>query len=144
MGVLTILLWAALFILVLASPSTLNVSDCAGVNGLRPQCKPVEAYHRREVFHVGGHYELNAQSKQNVLVDKMYVEKLTPISGVSKPYPLVFFHGGGYSGAVRHSNEPPSNLHADTHFAFRHGCRPLTTGKDSRLTFSKGAIKSIF
>lgn len=72
-----------------------STPDCSGVNGLRPQCKPVEALHHREVFHVGGHYD-----EKSVLVDKMYVEKLTPSKKVSKPYPLVFFHGGGYSGAV--------------------------------------------
>ena len=99
MRISTILSCGAYIASTWAAPSTVNATDCAGVNGLSPQCKPVEANHHREVFHVGGHYELNAQTMQQVLVDKMYVEKLTPPK-VSKPYPLVFFHGGGYSGAV--------------------------------------------
>lgn len=87
---------------VLAAPPSDNLTQpgCDGVNGLRPQCAPVEAAHRREVFHVGGHYEVNPQTKQHELVDRMYVEKLTPYPKASKKYPLVFFHGGGFSGAV--------------------------------------------
>jgi len=114
MRVSTTLFCAAYSVSVLAAPPSLNASasgdltlpKCAGVNALSPQCKPVEANHRREVFYVGGHYELNAQTKQHVLVDKMYVEKLTPLPKVSKPYPLVFFHGGGFSGAVSHNSRP--------------------------------------
>ena len=79
-----------------------NPSNCAGVNGLSPQCRPVEAPHRREVFYVGGHVEFDAQTRQHVVVDKMYVEKLTPFAYANRHYPLVFFHGGGFSGAVRH------------------------------------------
>ena len=115
--------------------------DCSGVNGLRPQCKPVEALHHREVFYVGGHYD-----EKSALVDKMYVEKLTPVNKVSKPYPLVFFHGGGYSGAVSGKKAYFSGNphHADMIVKHRLGCRPLIIVEGLRRTFSKRAIKSTF
>lgn len=94
---------AAIPSLTASTSVNLTLPKCAGVDALSPRCKPVEANHHREVFYVGGHYELNAQTKQHVLVDKMYVEKLTPFSKVSKSYPLVFFHGAGFSGAVSQS-----------------------------------------
>ncbi len=96
---------AALPFLTASAAVNLTLPKCTGLDALSPQCKPVEASHRREVFYVGGHYELNAQTKQNVLVDKMYVEKLTPVPKVSKPYPLVFFHGGGFSGTVSQNDK---------------------------------------
>lgn len=97
---------AALPFLTASASVNLTLPKCTGIDALSPKCKPVEANHRREVFYVGGQYELNAQTKQHVLVDKMYVEKLTPVPKVSKPYPLVFFHGGGFSGAVSKDRIP--------------------------------------
>lgn len=104
------LLGAACIASVTAAPQSLTVTDgknspqCAGLKALSPKCAPVEANHRREIFYVGGHYEVNPQTQQRVLADKTYVEKLTPPK-VSKPYPLVFFHGGGFSGAVSHDSK---------------------------------------
>ena len=34
------------------------------------------------------------------MINDQYVEELTPAGGVKHPYPIVFFHGGGVSGAV--------------------------------------------
>lgn len=87
-----------------AAPATANgnESDCVGVNGLSPRCRPVEAAHHRGVYYVGGRYEVNSSTGLQSLIDQVYVEKLTP-SNYSRrrfPYPLVFFHGGGYSGTV--------------------------------------------
>lgn len=41
----------------------------------------------------------------NITADQLYVEKLTPASGVTQPKPLVFFHGGAVSG-VQWLNTP--------------------------------------
>lgn len=95
-----ILSFSACLASALGAPVENLTLSCSGLNGLRSQCPSVEAPHRREVFHVGGHYELNPESRMHVLLDKLYVEKLTPFPRVTKPYPLVFFHGGGFSGAV--------------------------------------------
>ncbi|KAL8788602.1 MAG: hypothetical protein Q9195_007197 [Heterodermia aff. obscurata] len=96
--------WASVLAAPLSLKSTSNVnstdSNCVGINGLSPRCRPVEANHRREIFYVGGHYQLDPQTQQHVLVDQMYVEKLTPFPSPHQRYPLVFFHGGGYSGAA--------------------------------------------
>ncbi|KAL8994993.1 MAG: hypothetical protein Q9169_005192 [Polycauliona sp. 2 TL-2023] len=75
-------------------------AGCIGLGALSPKCRPVEASHSREVYYVGGHYKLDASSGQEVLVDQVYVEKLTPARSTRQPFPLVFFHGGGYSGAA--------------------------------------------
>ena len=89
---------------VFAAAATANgkESDCVGVNGLSPKCRPVEAAHHREVYYVGGRYEVNASTGLQSLIDQVYVEKLTPNNYSRRrfPYPLVFFHGGGYSGTV--------------------------------------------
>ena len=104
----SVLLWGCYWASVLASPISLSStssvnateSDCVGINSLSPRCKPVEANHRREVFYVGGHYQLDTQTQQHFLVDQLYVEKLTPFPSPHQRHPLVFFHGGGYSGTV--------------------------------------------
>ena len=85
-----------------AAPATAtgNDSHCIGVNGLSPKCRPVEAAHHREVYYVGGRYEVNASTGLQSLIDQVYVEKLTPNYSRRQPYPLFFFHGGGYSGTV--------------------------------------------
>ena len=59
-----------------------------------------EALHRRNIFYVGGEYVFNATQGGTILINKQYVEELTPAGGVKHPYPIVFFHGGGVSGTV--------------------------------------------
>ncbi|PQE21158.1 hypothetical protein CJF31_00010749 [Rutstroemia sp. NJR-2017a BVV2] len=87
-----LLLWT---LLLGAATATL---DCTGINGIKPQCRSAEALYKRDVFWVGGHY-VNAAIGL-LTYDQMYVEKLTPLLGIQKPYPLVLFHGGGISGAT--------------------------------------------
>ena len=110
MRFLNVVLYGGYLASALAAPSPVNTtaSNCIGVNALSPQCRPVEANHRREVFYVGGHYQLDPKSKQDVLVDQMYVEKLTPMPSSRQRHPLVFFHGGGYSGAVSNNSDSPT------------------------------------
>lgn len=59
-----------------------------------------EALHRRKILYVGGEYVFNATQGGTILINDQYVEELTPAGGVRHPYPIVFFHGGGVSGAV--------------------------------------------
>ena len=106
-----ILLLGQLVTPLLAAPPPANNTGtgCAGVNALSPNCRPVEASHSREVYYIGGRYEADSTGQQ-VLVDQVYVEKLTPKNSRRQRYPLVFFHGGGYSGAV----SPSILFHPDT------------------------------
>jgi hypothetical protein len=60
--------------------------------------KAQESPHRRSFFYVGGQY-INT-SAGHVLQDQMYVEQLSPIGGSTKPYPIVFIHGGAQTGTV--------------------------------------------
>lgn len=77
--------------------------DCAGLNALNASCASPEGLHRRQFFYVGGRYvdtpAVNLTRPGRVLVDQIYVEKLTPQAGRVQPYPLIFFHGGAGSGA---------------------------------------------
>lgn len=56
---------------IFAVPATANGEDshCVGVNGLSPKCRPVEAAHHREVYYVGGRYEVNASTGLQSLID---------------------------------------------------------------------------
>lgn len=72
--------------------------DCSGVQAINPRCASNEAPYRRDLFYVGGRY-MN-MTLGNVTVDQVYVEKLSPVVGARQPHPLVFFHGGGTSGAT--------------------------------------------
>lgn len=74
--------------------------QCIGINAIRPYCRTQEAAYSRDYFYIGGRYQLNAALNQNILVDQMYVEKLTPFGGATKPYPIVLFTAGVPSGAV--------------------------------------------
>ncbi|KAL8870584.1 MAG: hypothetical protein Q9174_003404 [Haloplaca sp. 1 TL-2023] len=81
--------------------SATATNDCVGLHALSPKCRPVEASHHREVYYIGGRYEINATTGLQSLIDQVYVEKLTPSNSARRqPYPLVFFHGGGYSGTA--------------------------------------------
>jgi hypothetical protein len=61
-------------------------------------CTEVPA--QRSYMYVGGQYILN-EAGQHVFTDQMYVEKLTPAAGVTKPHPIVFIHGQAQTGTVR-------------------------------------------
>lgn len=92
-------IWSlAIGLAIITSATAEGSSNCAGLNGIRPQCASRESSYQRDVFWVGGHY-VNAAIGL-LTYDQMYVEKLTPSSGIKMAYPLVLFHGGGVSGAV--------------------------------------------
>ena len=77
--------------------------DCVGINAIKPACASNEALFQRDFFYIGGSYVYN-NSSGILTEDQIYVEKLTPASGVTQSVPLVFFHGGAVSGAVRTSS----------------------------------------
>lgn len=54
---------------------------------------------QRSYMYVGGQYVQNSAG-QHVFANQMYVEKLTPAAGVTKPYPIVFIHGQAQTGTV--------------------------------------------
>lgn len=73
-------------------------ADCIGVHAISPLCTTQESAYHRDVFFVGGNYEPSGTSY--IVSDQLYVEKLTPVAGVTKPYPLVFISAGVPSGSV--------------------------------------------
>lgn len=85
------------------SASSTN-STCVGVNAIAPGCSSSESLHYRDFFYVGGRYVNSAAG--NLTYDQLYVEKLTPASGVTQPKPLVFFHGGGTLSAPQTAQCP--------------------------------------
>lgn len=72
--------------------------NCTGVNALSPDCSTVESAYHRDVFYVGGDYKTSGTTF--IVSNQIYVEKLTPVSGVTKPYPLIFISAGVPSGSV--------------------------------------------
>jgi pimeloyl-ACP methyl ester carboxylesterase len=72
--------------------------DCSGIKAISPRCASNETPYRRDFFYVGGRY--NQTALGNVTINQVYVEKLSPVSGALQPHPLIFFHGGGTSGAT--------------------------------------------
>ncbi|KAM9880315.1 hypothetical protein VD0002_g7182 [Verticillium dahliae] len=73
-------------------------SNCKATNGVAFGCPPVDKAYVRDAFFLGG--RTVALSDGNYTVDQLFVEKLTPVKGVTRPKPLVFLHGGGISGAT--------------------------------------------
>lgn len=55
----------------------------------------------RTYFYVGGGYT-DDRNGEHIFTSQMYVEKLTPAEGASKPNPIVFIHGSGQTGTVSH------------------------------------------
>ncbi|KAK8036144.1 alpha/beta-hydrolase [Apiospora rasikravindrae] len=74
--------------------------DCSGINALSPKCKSTEAAYTRDFFYVGGDYVASTVPGQSIFTGQMYVEKLTPVTGVNQTYPLVFVSAGVPSGTV--------------------------------------------
>lgn len=75
--------------------------SCVALDALSPRCRFTEVAYHREFFYIGGRYvNSTGPPAGSVLVDQMYVEKLSPALGPRQPRPLVFFHGGGTSGVV--------------------------------------------
>jgi hypothetical protein len=89
------------FSVLAAAASSSHSTPCVGGDAIRPNCSSSEASHHRDAFYLGGRYVYDSTLRGNLVYDQLYVEKLTPTSGIiSHPYPLVFFHGGGPSGMV--------------------------------------------
>ncbi|KFY46308.1 hypothetical protein V495_02562 [Pseudogymnoascus sp. VKM F-4514 (FW-929)] len=59
--------------------------------------EPSDTPHTRQFFHIGGDY-VSSGDGGHYFANQSYVEKLTPASGATKPYPLVFIHGIGQTG----------------------------------------------
>lgn len=78
--------------------STSSSIDCVGINAISPACSSPESAYKRDVFFVGGDYVPYGTSY--IRAGQLYVEKLTPAGGASKPYPLVFISAGVPSGNV--------------------------------------------
>ncbi|KAK8172528.1 hypothetical protein BKA80DRAFT_288141 [Phyllosticta citrichinensis] len=66
----------------LALWQVLAQAPCVGADALAPSCQSRESLHYRDFFYIG------------VLVDQIYVEKLTPATGVLQPKPVAFFNPG--------------------------------------------------
>lgn len=73
-------------------------NNCVGINAVSPKCSSSESFYKRDVFWIGGEYV--AAAIGTLTYGQIYVEKLTPLGGVKKPWPIVLFHGGASSGAV--------------------------------------------
>lgn len=89
--------WFALGLLLgsrgLAFDFSTNGTDCVGIHAISPKCSSNEAPYYRDFFYIGGHYENSDLG--NLTYDQIYVEKLTPVGGMSQTKPIIFFHGGG-------------------------------------------------
>lgn len=72
-----------------------STGDCTGVLALSSSCTSNQVFYARDVFYVGGRYIDDGSG--NRTADQLYVEKLTP-SVITQSKPVVFFHGGGWSG----------------------------------------------
>lgn len=90
----------------LAHPLLLCVlSLVCGVLALRQTSQtwssPESAY-VRDYFMAGGSYTDDGTGEgTHAFQGQMYVERLAPVSGANRSYPLVFVHGTGQTGTVR-------------------------------------------
>lgn len=75
----------------------LLIAGAVATAASRGWCGEVPA--QRSYMYVGGQYIQNSAG-QHVFADQMYVEKLTPAAGVTKPHPIVFIHGQAQTGTV--------------------------------------------
>lgn len=64
-----------------------------------------EVPYHRDYLYVGGHYADDGSGKgQHIFKDQMYVERLVPMNGTTKPFPIVFIHGQANTGTVSTSH----------------------------------------
>lgn len=84
-----------------AAAAVVREADCEGINAIRPECTSAEAPYRRDVFYVGGEYLPYSNTTQSITSGQIYVEKLTPLAGVSQTYPLVFVSAAIPPGSVK-------------------------------------------
>lgn len=62
-------------------------------------CQASEAPHVRTYFYAGGEYRDDGKGG-HYFSGQMYVEKLVPIHGVKRAFPIVLFHGNSMTGTV--------------------------------------------
>lgn len=86
------------FSLTAAAAAAAGNNSCVGINAISPACASPESAYRRDTFFVGGEYV--PYSTSNIRTGQLYVEKLTPLDGASKPYPLIFLSAGVPAGNV--------------------------------------------
>lgn len=84
---------------VLAATSAAT-SDCEGLNAISPACISTEAAYRRDTFYIGGEYVPYSNINQSITIGQVYVEKLTPLTGVNQTHPLVFISAAIPAGSV--------------------------------------------
>jgi hypothetical protein len=101
---------STLFCLASLTSVALAVADCTGINAIAPGCASQEALHQRDFFYIGGRYVAGAAG--NLTYDQLYVEKLTPATGVNQSNPVVLFHGGGTSGVVSYPRWSLGDMHS--------------------------------
>ncbi|KAK1141910.1 hypothetical protein N8T08_008423 [Aspergillus melleus] len=110
------------------------------------------AYHR-EYLYVGGQYVQNADG-DHLFADQMYVEKLIPQGGASKPHPIVFIHGQAQTG-TNWLNKPDGGRGWASYFleqgyecylldqTFR-GRSPHVPGNGTMKTYSAEKLQQLF
>ena len=54
----------------------------------------------RNYFYAGGEYVSDGDGG-HIFHNQMYVERLSPLGGATKPFPMVFIHGQAQTGTVR-------------------------------------------
>lgn len=54
---------------------------------------------KREYFYIGGGYADDGTGSE-IFTDQMYVERLVPAEGSTKPFPILFIHGNAQTGTV--------------------------------------------
>ncbi|KAH8089883.1 Alpha/beta hydrolase family-domain-containing protein [Cristinia sonorae] len=86
----------------------LALSPFVSAETIRPT-KPVGTPHYRDYFYVGGQYVSQSGGTAQIQHGQLYVEHLTPSSGVTKKYPLLFVHGAGMTG-TNFLNTPDGRL----------------------------------
>ncbi|KAK8199774.1 Alpha/Beta hydrolase protein [Phyllosticta capitalensis] len=77
-----------------------DAASCTGVWAVSPNCTSNEVAYKRDFFYIGGEYVYNASLSGSIFSDQLYVEKLTPQTGVNRTNPIVFISAGVPSGAV--------------------------------------------
>ncbi|KAK7539260.1 Alpha/Beta hydrolase protein [Phyllosticta citribraziliensis] len=96
-----VLVFVVVYLAGLSSATSQTQAPCVGADALAPSCQSRESLHYRDFFYIGGRYIKGTSGPTSgaILVDQIYVEKLTPATGVLQPKPVVFVHPGGTSGA---------------------------------------------
>ena len=93
--------WSLYSLYLLAGSSFASAVDCTGIKAVSPQCSSHESAYVRDTFYMGGEYEPAGNSTtQSIYSDQLYVEKLTPGTGVKRAHPLVLISAGVPSGSV--------------------------------------------